>query len=208
MKITVYTSPNSYPKEAQWLNEMLLSGLDYLHVYKPNWNKKQVVQLLDEIDFDFYNRIIVHAFTDIADDQPVHGFHFSQKFLNSMKRPQALLKMNELESYGHKLSMSVHDFNEYDTDFFDYAQRIIFSPVYPSLSKENHKPIKEVSSYRPFIQSHTEKEFVALGGVTIEKLEELSAIGFNSAAFLGYIWQEGDDPLAQFLNIAEHGCHK
>lgn len=208
MKLSVYTHPDKYPQEAYWINSLLDNGLDYLHIYKPNWDKRRLTALLNEIEFSYYSKVIIHAFDFILEEEPVYGFHFSKKFISSLERPQALLKMNILQGYGHKISLSLPDLQQYDRDFFDYADRVVISPVYTSLSKENHHPSIPLVTYKPFIEKHHDKDFIALGGVTPIKLEELQSLGFNSAAFLSYIWNIGKSPIKQLNQVLEYGYNR
>ncbi len=43
---------------------------------------------------------------------------------------------------------------------------------------------------------------IALGGVNIEKIEQVMDMGFDGMALLGGIWKSGN-PIAQFKNIKE-----
>lgn len=204
MKIDVYTSPNRYPKEIYWIHTLLESGVENIHIYKPNWDEKRLTAFINEIDFSFYNQLIIHAHDYLLEDCVVHGFHFSQKFINDTTRPEILLKMNTLQERGHKICLSIHDIDSYDRDYFDYADYVVLSPVYPSLSKPNHHPTNALDKYQSFIKKYTDKNFIALGGVTPEKLETLESIGFKRAALLGYIWNEGKNPLEQLNQVFQY----
>ena len=124
--------------------------------------------------------------------------------MDKTTRPETLLKMNALHEHGQKICLSIHDIDHYDRDYFDYADYVVLSPVYPSLSKANHNPRMTLDQYQTFIKQHTDKNFIALGGITPGKLDTLQSVGFKRAAFLGYIWNEGKNPLEQLNQVFQY----
>ena len=72
------------------------------------------------------------------------------------------------------------------------------SPVFDSISKTGYRAAFDLGSLR----GKVDETFVALGGVTPDRLPLLADIGFGGAAFLGYIWQGNPaDNLKTIQNI-------
>ena len=92
------------------------------------------------------------------------------------------------------LSTSVHSIEDFNnlSDLFDYA---FLSPVYPSLSKENYMPIKnlfEIIKNR----KNTQIKLIALGGISAENIQK-TLLHFDAVALLGTIWNS-TNPLENF----------
>ena len=91
--------------------------------------------------------------------------------------------------------MSCHSIEEVRTrkDECDY---LFLSPIYDSISKEGYgsafqREVLEKAASEGII----DKKVYALGGVSLEHIDELRALGFGGAAVLGALWQS-DDPTA------------
>lgn len=83
-------------------------------------------------------------------------------------------------------SCSCHSIDEARRcDGYDY---VFLSPVFDSISKPGYRAVK----FDPAQVKALEVTTIALGGVTPERFDAVSANGFDGAAMLGYLWQEND----------------
>ena len=83
---------------------------------------------------------------------------------------------------------------------------VFLSPVFDSISKKTHKG-KFNDSNLEFVLGNLKKKVIALGGINIEKIEQVMDMGFDGMALLGGIWKS-DNPIAQFIKIKEECVKK
>lgn len=82
------------------------------------------------------------------------------------------------------MTRSCHSLAElHDCDEYVYST---LSPIFPSISKPGYKADFQLVNLPNTIR---ECNVVALGGVTPDKTPMLQALGFEGAAYLGYVWQ-------------------
>lgn len=83
-------------------------------------------------------------------------------------------------------------------DKYEYA---FLSPIFDSISKVGYKSNYDLNEVKMVLKSRKEK-IIALGGITIDKIEEVRDLGFFGIAVLGTIWQS-DKPIEDFKNLKE-----
>ena len=76
------------------------------------------------------------------------------------------------------------------------ADYVFLSPVYDSISKQGYR-----ARFSPAeLRGQVDDRVIALGGVTPERLPELSDAGFGGAAMLGCVWRDfSKDKLENFI---------
>lgn len=176
MKLIIITSPDFLPGEARLITGLFESGLDLLHLRKPDAYKSEVEELLQAIPAKYRGRIMVHDFFALKEKYGLGGIH-----LNS-RHPVPP------EGYEGWISRACHSLEEVKETVagFDY---VLMSPVYDSISKQGYH-----SGYtREALKQAQEKgiineQVIALGGISGENLTEIKALGFGGAALLGDIW--------------------
>ena len=94
-------------------------------------------------------------------------------------------------------STSCHSINEAEECLSNYCY---ISPLYPSITKVDYKNddlLKDIKSL-----PRVPENWVALGGIDIECLPELKALGFKTIAVLGAVWNNENPKKAalQLLN--------
>lgn len=186
------SDPGEVKEEAMLVNEMFAEGLSVFHLRKPGWDKATMVAFLNQLNPAYINRVVIHQFREVATDYSIKRLHFkeaeqeiAQKYINSKKEKRLIL------------SSSVHNLQQIASDFlFDYQ---FVSPVFSSISKKGYfSKILDNNDLYALCKSNC---LVALGGINDTNLSELKSYGFYGAAFLGFIWMTGDDPLRQFKKI-------
>lgn len=85
----------------------------------------------------------------------------------------------------------------------DYA---FLSPIYDSISKPGY--IAAGFNGMDIQQAVAAAEFpvFALGGITLDKLQEVHALGFAGIAVIGGVWS-ASDPVKAFEDLHEHCLH-
>ena len=177
--------------EAQRLNKMFEMGMDILHLRKPTYSRNEQRALLDEINPEYYNKIVIHNSHDLCAEYGLKGIHIKEEtrrtFGHKLER-----YVSGFKGQGHVVSSSFHkteDITACSTEF-DY---IFLSPVFNSISKIDYPG-------KGFNVEGMEENIIALGGIDAKKMEEVKDMGYNGAAVLGSIW-DTDDQLKSFAAI-------
>ncbi|MCC8112914.1 MAG: thiamine phosphate synthase [Bacteroidales bacterium] len=169
-QILLFTPEVPHPKEGEILTAALeYNAVDIVHLRHPGLNKEELREILKQIPICFRNRIKLHDHFSLIDELGLLGPH-----LNS-RNPR-------YEGQASHVSRSCHSMQEVaEAQDYDY---VTLSPIFPSISKPGYGPVnRELSPVH---------KMVALGGVTIERLDEVEKMGFGGAALLGAIWQAQD----------------
>ncbi|WP_139215763.1 thiamine phosphate synthase [Parapedobacter composti] len=183
MQLLVITQEDFFPGEADVLNSMFEAGLSGLHLRKPQSSRYEMRALLRRIHADFHKRIVIHGHMALSAEFGLLGVHL----------PLGVLLEKGVPPVEGLVSCSTHTPAEVSAAA-RVADRAFISPVFDSISKKGYlgnAPL--LTSHRP--QGNT--LWVALGGITPERLPAVSSHGFGAAAALGYIWK-GGQPLQRF----------
>lgn len=194
MKLIALSYPSDYKDEHSIINTLFSSGLEILHLRKPNCNINQMISLLDKIDAKFYNRIVIHSHYELCNDYSLKGIHFTHKTRHLIEKYK--------DSPIHK-SISCHDFIEV-LKYRDTMNYCFISPVFDSISKVGYRSnisLDELSNYSK------ETNLVALGGINSDNIQQVKQTKLYGAAILGYLWQSIDVQKA-FKEIQTQICNE
>lgn len=162
------TPENPVQDESTYIETMLRSGIDYVHVRHPNLDIEQMNGIIENVDASLRRRIKLHSHFELVEKYGLGGVH-----LNS--------RHNEYSGVGAR-SKSCHTIDELaQSDSYAY---VTLSPIYDSISKKGY-----ASGFSlPMIATQMKgRNVIALGGVTPDKLPELRRCGFAGAAMLGFL---------------------
>ncbi|MCC8153785.1 MAG: thiamine phosphate synthase [Tannerellaceae bacterium] len=177
MKLILITLPDNIPAEGNLLNSLFDTGLELLHLRKPDYTVEQMIELLESISPEYYKRIALH-------DHHLLGISYGMKRIHLNNRN---LLPPEVE--GLKLSRSCHSFQEIEEiSGYEY---VFLSPIFDSISKKNYK-----SSFLPKeLEEYSKKKLInnriiALGGIDKTNISLVRQYGFGGVAVMGSIWGE------------------
>lgn len=190
--MTILIAPeNELPKEIEILHQLFEEGLEMYHFRKPQKNYEQHVAYLNLIDEKYHDRIVVHYYHELVNDFNLKGVHFKeQKRIAHIDNPGAYFK--NLNMYGKTISSSFHEPEILERCEFEFDYHIL-SPVFSSISKQGYQG-------RGFKVNHIDKTIIAVGGISLENVEETLKLGFNGIGVLGDVWS-AEDPVARFKSI-------
>jgi thiamine-phosphate pyrophosphorylase len=175
MKIIVITSPEFFQAEKEIIQSLFDSGLEILHLRKPEATKEQYARFIESIPETFHNKIVLHDFFDLSDRYNIKGIHLN-------KRNPTI--------YGNKkiaVSKSCHSVTELnDIDTFEY---VFLSPIFDSISKTGYnsgftKEELSTASDKGLIND----KVIALGGIDFSTIPTIKNYKFGGIALLGHIW--------------------
>lgn len=183
MQLVVITREDFFDGESEVLNSLFETGLEGLHLRKPEARDEEVYDLIAGIHPDFHGRIIIHGHAERYAGFGLWGVHFPL---------EVLLDKGKIQFNG-EVSCSVHTYAEVAA-CSDIASRVFISPVFDSISKKGYMGNDKLLGIP---KSKGGAMLVALGGITPERLPIVHEYGFKAAALLGYIW-EGGQPQRRF----------
>ncbi len=190
--LVVITPENIFPEEAQLLNEMFNRGLQHLHIRKPNCNTDHLRNLLSQIPIENCPKICLHYYPDIAKE-----FNLGSIQLNS-------IILTPPPDWTGFVCSSCHSLNEI-SKHIDNEQYKFLSPIYNSISKSGYNSNFSPHNLALHKDDLTHNNVVALGGITLENIPEVHALGFVGFAILGALWKDKnpDKILENFDKFAE-----
>jgi thiamine-phosphate pyrophosphorylase len=180
MKLIVITAPKMLVGEAEMIELLLKHGVDILHIRKPMTPEAEVVRLLESVHREWHNRIMLHDL-DFGTRFALKGLH-----LNS-RRPMAPI------GFKGCLSAACHSFKEVvmKKSEVDY---VFLSPIFDSISKSGYYSAYTKDELR-YAQENgvIDNKVIALGGITLEKINDVASLGFGGVALLGDVWNRASD---------------
>ncbi|MEH6658618.1 thiamine phosphate synthase [Leeuwenhoekiella marinoflava] len=189
--LVVITSEDFHKNEISLIRQIIDSGLDFLHVRKPQASRKQMQEWLEKFDTAYRQKMMLHQHHDLAVDFNCLGVHFKEK---DRKSEEAFFKEHllELQKSGLKISTGFHDLETLreQSALYNYS---FLSPVFTSISKKGY-------AGKSFEVLDFDENVIALGGITLETINRVKQKSFNGVAVLGAVWLTAN-PFNSFLKI-------
>lgn len=184
-QLIIISNETFFKNEAILINALFEAGLEVFHLRKPNASKDELMELLNEIKPKYRNRITLHPIAigshhEIAEEFGINRLHFKEENRPNFKRKEGFI-----------YSTSFHDVEtaEKEGEAFDYY---FLSPIFDSISKEGYQGTQMISP---------SSKAVALGGISLENLEKVKELGYESIAVLGTIWENPENAMERFIRI-------
>ena len=130
---------------------------------KPNKSIAEHRAYLNAIDSQFYNRIVIHNFHELAQEFSLKGIHLEERKWRE-KESNLGDYVLDFQNRGFSVSSSYHEPKdlEYQKVKFDYY---MLSPVFGAISKPGYKG-------RGFNVQHIPKKIVGMGGINAKTTPE------------------------------------
>jgi thiamine-phosphate pyrophosphorylase len=188
VNIAVITSAVGFEGEAGLINELFDSGMELLHLRKPEMDKENYSSLLEQIDAKYYPQIALHSHHELADDFKIGRLHYPE-FLRK-NRQQSILRKQHPDKV---LSTSIHWIEEIDlVQEFDYA---FIGPIFDSYSKPNYLAMEKKNLN---MVEKTNIPLFALGGIDANNISEAKLLGFKGVGLLGWLWNNPASAVKNF----------
>jgi len=197
MQILVISHPDAITNEVVIINALFDEGLELFHLRKPAASESEVEMFLKKINANYYSRIAIHQHHSMAEAFGINRIHFPEK--DRLEAGEEKLKKWKSENY--ILSTSIHSISDYESlsDNFNYT---FLGPVFESISKQGYKP-KSEELIQLKKNENRKVKIVAIGGITMEKLERVEQANFDGAALLGAIWNDTSNAI-KVLKACQH----
>lgn len=176
MIIIAITTPKITDEDAYLISSLIEMGIDTVHLRKPESNITECRNLLTNLKAEHRTKIIIHDFPELYEEFTLKGIHINK---NVRTLPNG---------YRGSKSRSCHSFEEiirYKNDY-DY---LFLSPIFDSISKGGYKSgFSAEELRRASLDGVIDEKVIALGGVTLDKIDYLKGLNFGGVAMVGGIY--------------------
>lgn len=198
MKLVILSDSSENNEEPALINFFFENGLDYYHLRKGKYTKKEMSSLLDRISKKYHSKIVIHSHHELAIKYKLFGIHISRKKRKSKFNEWLKVKYFRFKNSKINISTSFSQLTNFEDtkSVYDY---VFLSPIFDSISASgygSHFNIKLVEN----MLKKTPEKVIALGGINSTRIKQVKDIGFYGAAISGAIW-ESKTPKETFLEI-------
>ncbi len=191
------TPPKDLKNEIDIIVHLFESGLETLHLRKPNMSTRRMKEYISNIPSYFHNRIIIHSHHRLAFKFSLKGVHLTEYHLKHKLKLWWLFQKEKLlgKSFVHTRSYSkLSDIFCEEKYFFNYyLLRNVFNRITKEFNIEYHPVrINEIMKLN--------KNLVVRGGVNIETVLKAKKFNFYGACLNSYIWQS-THPVQSFIEL-------
>lgn len=195
MELLVITSPEEVPDEQRVVSTMFAKGLTRLHLRKPHYQEAQLRAWIEAVAPEHRRKLVIHSHYSLCKEYSLGGLHLTAEARGAAREDvDALLTTRPSLS----LSTSFHAIAELQQNTASYCY-VFLSPIYDSISKPQLQQAYRKHELEVLL-SQVSIPVVALGGVSLERVAEVAALGFFGAAVLGAIWKS-PDPVSAFCEL-------
>ncbi|WP_406824571.1 thiamine phosphate synthase [Pedobacter sp. KACC 23697] len=186
MELIVISKPTVFKEESSLINQLFEAGLQVFHLRKENVAEAGYRKIIGGISSEYHPRIALHHFHSLVNDYNIHRIHHTESFRK---------ERNNGEWPENKIfSTSIHHLA--DREQIGQYQYSFFAPVFNSLSKPGHQGVIP-PGFRLEKQQAIPK-IIALGGIGLAEIDQVSAMNFDGVALLGSIWNDPSQALIIF----------
>jgi thiamine-phosphate pyrophosphorylase len=203
LNLVVISSPKEIENETEKIIGLFESGLDVLHIRKPDWVFEKFEGLLKSIPPNYYKRIVVHSHYKVIEKYNLRGIHLTGKYLSVIEKEVLKELFRTAMKRNLTLSTSMHSIKEIQENKLKYNY-IFLSPLFDSISKEGYTATMNKEEIKNFLANYNSfPKILALGGIDKSKVEEVKGLGFSGIAVLGALWNHEGKTVEQFRELRE-----
>lgn len=177
LRMIAITPEEIQPGEAQWITRLLDGQWDTVHLRHPAASLTDMRRLIEAIPQRHHRRLRLHGHFELTSQFNIGGLHLNRR----CPAPPAF--------YSGPISRSCHSVSEIiasaDCDY------VTLSPVFDSISKQGYRAAFSPEQLRQ-LDEVTSPQVIALGGITPERVPDLSRYNFSGFAVKGAIDQFSD----------------
>ena len=150
--------------------------VDYVHIRKPGARREDMEKLVESIPQAYRNRIVLHDHFPLAEKYRLFGIHLNRR------NPEVP------RGWKGSVSRSCHSLEEV-VRWKNRCDYVTLSPIFDSISKAGYRSAftrEEIAEAAR--KGIIDEKVMALGGVTFDKMKEVTAMGFGGGMILGDAW--------------------
>lgn len=192
--LIVISNPTPVEQEHRIINALFDEGLAIFHLRKPDLSRKQLTELLTNIDKRHHSKIVLHQHHELAESFGTNRLHYPERdrLLN-----EHALRNSDMSAF--ILSTSVHQSLSYTCLplAFEYC---FLSPVFNSISKPECTSLL-IPGFRLPLKTTT--KLIALGGIGSATIPDVKKLNFDGIALLGSVWKAPEMAIVNFKKMQQ-----
>ncbi len=202
MQAILYTAPTEIENEIEIISTLMDVGVDYLYIRKPELDDFSLVDFMEKLPEKYWKQCISTSLI-ITKEFDLGGYHFTREILQ--KNTAYNNKILDWLHANYKISsISAHhidDIKKYDDQF----NHIIVSPIFKSISKENHHNNWNFDELSLILSQYKSSKKFAIGGIEadVQKINIVKKCNFDGIGILGAIWNEPQNAIEQYKKIEQ-----
>lgn len=194
MKSILYTSPTYIKNEIEIITDLVDMGIDYLYIRKPELDDFSLVDFMELIPEKIWRKCISTSLI-LTKEFNLGGYHFTRDIMQKNKAYCDKI-LDWLHTNNKISSVSAHTPNNINT-YFGNFKHIIVSPLFKSISKENHTYNWELDALKTQlttlknnpVNDNLSSCIFAVGGIQKDKINSIKTCNFDGIGILGAIWE-------------------
>ena len=199
MKTIVYTPEQEVENEIGIITQLLDAGADFLYIRKPELDDFSLVDYVEKIPEQYWKKCIATSMI-ITKEFNLRGYHFTRDIVekNQLYNDKVLDWLHTNDKISSVSAHSTEEIKKYAGKF----KHVIVSPIFPSISKENHSYNWNLEELKLTTRdSRLTTKLFAVGGIDLSKIEMVKNLNFDGVGLLGALWKEPDKAITNFLKI-------
>lgn len=176
MKIIVMTKPTFFVEEDKILTDLFEEGLDNLHLYKTGASPLYSERLLTLLGDDYHSKITVHGHFYLKEEYKLRGIHIDDAYTE----PPVGYKGN--------ISRTCHAISELKENK-RRSNYVFLHSIFDSQTNADEKSNFTIAELQEaHKQGVIDKKVYALGGINLDNIGEIKALGFGGVVICGDLW--------------------
>lgn len=176
MKLIVMTKPTFFVEENKIIEGLFESGLDELHLYKPNSSPLYSERLLTLLPDSYYKNIVVHEHYYLKEEYRLCGIHID----NAAQQPPT--------GYRGHISRSCTNLNMLK-EIKSKSSYVFLKHIFDS---QTYKEERGLFTYEQLKaaqkQGLIDRHVYALGGINLDNIHIAKELGFGGVVISGDLW--------------------
>ncbi len=177
MKLILLSRPDFFIEEDKVLATLFEEGLDVLHLRKPKSEPVYCERLLTLIPEQYRKRIVVQDHFYLKEEFSLMGIHLSHH------NPTAPKDYRDIVS---RTCYTLDEVREHKRA----SKYVVLKNVFDSISEPRYvSRFTKAQLIEARAQGVIDRQVVAQGGISLENIEEVKALGFGGVVIRGDIWK-------------------
>lgn len=184
----IISSDSEKQSEVEAITQMFQSGLERLHLRKPESTIDETRNLIKAIPSCYHNRIVLHEHFDLLKEFNLCGVHLNRRNPDVPKdwNGHISISCHNIEELARKKAEG-YTFADGNSKPFDYLS---LSPIFDSISKQGYNSafsFEELNNAK--LEGIIDERVLALGGICSDNIEKALEFGFGGVMILGDAWK-------------------
>jgi thiamine-phosphate pyrophosphorylase len=201
MKIVVISPiQHKYSNEIEIITKLFEKGLSTYHLRKPFFKFPAMTNFLKEIPEAYHNRLVLHSHHSLIRKFNLEGVHYTHVHLEptfrnwwNNKRLASHISRKTQTSSCKKLA----ELNTLGDKHYSY---VFLSPIFDSITGKFQSGYYEDSIKSTLRKTAT--RVVAMGGIDINRIEQIKDLGFYGMALNNCLWGK-ENPVEEYEKVIE-----